>query len=161
MNAGSVSDAFPAALAPVTWKSEYAADWFTNSPPVRLKATDTPASTAASTMASAVASSSVYASRSGLRTDPPGLKDEFIGPGDVRLTKSVNHGQNFLDAVRTRRRSVSPVEVAVWSDTISHLSDIAIRTGRRIRWDPDRECTVGDAGASAMLDRAMRSPWHI
>ena len=47
-NAASVSAAFAAGLAPVPWKSENAADWLTNTPPVRLIDSATPASSATS-----------------------------------------------------------------------------------------------------------------
>ncbi len=38
------------------------------------------------------------------------------------------------------------IDVAVRSDTISHLTDICTRLKRKIRWDPDKEEIVGDAG---------------
>jgi glucose-fructose oxidoreductase len=56
---------------------------------------------------------------------------------------------------------VNPIESAVRSDAISHLCNIAIRTGRKIRWDPDRERISDDAPASAMLDRPLRAPWTL
>src|SRR5690606_31801681 len=42
--APSVSEAVAAGLAPVVWKSEKAADWLTNTPPVRLHDRCTPTS---------------------------------------------------------------------------------------------------------------------
>ena len=84
-----------------------------------------------------------------------------IGPGEVRLPFSNHHQENFLDCIRTRARPVAPVEVAVRSDTLCQLSDIAMRLGRRLRWDPDAETFVGDAEANRMLSRAMRSPWRL
>ena len=56
---------------------------------------------------------------------------------------------------------MSPIEPSVHSDTISHLGDIAVRTGRKIRWDPEKETIIGDEGAARMLNRAMRSPWRL
>ncbi len=44
---------------------------------------------------------------------------------------------------------------------ITQLSMIAILTGRKIRWDPEREGILDDPGASQLLTRAMRSPWHL
>jgi hypothetical protein len=61
--------------------------------------------------------------------------------------------------MRTRRPTVNPLESAIRSDTISHMSDIVIRLGRPVRWDPLAEQIVGDAEASKRLDRAMRLPW--
>ena len=47
------------------------------------------------------------------------------------------------------------------SDFISHLGDIAIRTGRKIQWDPQKETIVGDEAAARMMHRPMREPWTL
>ena len=47
------------------------------------------------------------------------------------------------------------------ADFISHLGDIAIRTGRKITWDPVQEQIVGDEQASRMMSRPMREPWTL
>ena len=103
----------------------------------------------------------VAISRGGLRTEPASLMQERIGAGEIRLYDSRHHTGNFLDCVRSRRQTVAPVEVAELSDNITQLSLIAIFAGRKIRWDPVREAIVDDPGASQLLTRAMRSPWHL
>ena len=45
--------------------------------------------------------------------------------------------------------------------TVCHLGNIAVRTGRTIRWDPQSEQIVGDAAAAAMLDRPHRKPYEM
>jgi L-rhamnose isomerase len=47
------------------------------------------------------------------------------------------------------------------SDAISHLSDLAIRTQRPIRWDPDRERVIDDGDAAQGLKRSLRAPWNL
>jgi len=103
----------------------------------------------------------VSVSRGGLRTNPGSLKNEKIGPDEIHLIRSGHHGQNFLDGIKTRSDPVSNIVDAVKSDTISHLSDIAIRTGRKIKWDPQKEEIIGDDQASRMLARPLRSPWAL
>jgi len=56
---------------------------------------------------------------------------------------------------------VCPIDVAVRSETICHLSDIAMRLGRKLKWDPVKEEFPGDAEANRRLTRALRSPWHL
>jgi hypothetical protein len=56
---------------------------------------------------------------------------------------------------------VSPLEAAIRSDTISHLSDIVVRTGRSLRWDPEREEILDDAVATRMLTRPLRAPYRL
>jgi hypothetical protein len=86
---------------------------------------------------------------------------EKIAAADSRLIHSVNHYQNFIDAVKARRGAVSPLADAVRSDIISHLCDIAIRLKRKVTWDPKKEAIVGDAEASKMCSRAIRAPWTL
>ena len=47
------------------------------------------------------------------------------------------------------------------SASLGHLSQIAMVTGRKIRWNPDTEQIISDAGASALLERAYREPWTL
>ena len=74
---------------------------------------------------------------------------------------SNHHYRDFLDCVLTRRTPVSNIDSAVQSDFISHLGDLAIRTGRKIQWDPKKETIVGDETAARMMRRAMRAPWTV
>jgi len=108
----------------------------------------------------------VFVSRSELKADPERLLKEKIGPEEVHLSKPSGdnrqgHRRNFLDCVKTRAETISPVEVAHRSVTIAHLGNIAMLLGRKIRWDPQTEQIVGDATGSRMLSRAMRAPWHM
>ena len=97
----------------------------------------------------------------GLVTEPESLRHSVIGPGGVRLIESPGHEEHFIECVRTRRRSVAPVDDTVRSDLISQLSDIAIRTGRRITWDPLAERIVGDPEAARLTSRPLREPWRL
>ena len=93
--------------------------------------------------------------------EPKSLLRTPIGPGEVHLPVSNHHQGNFLECVKTRKRTVAPVEVAVRSDAICQLSDIAMRLGRKLRFDPDNERFLDDAEANRMLSRPMRSPWRL
>lgn len=103
----------------------------------------------------------VHVNRSRIVADPPSLLDSVIGPNEIHLYQSNNHVGNFLECVKSRSETVCPIDVAVRADIVCHLSDIAIRTRRKIRWDPVKEEIIGDPEASRRLTRAMRSPWHL
>jgi predicted dehydrogenase len=103
----------------------------------------------------------VYVSRRGFFTHPEGLARESARPGEVRLAVSQDHRRNFLDAVKGRADPMASVESAVRSDTLCHQADVAIRLGRRLRWDPAGEVFVGDEEANRVLRRPMRSPWRL
>ncbi|MHC4098593.1 MAG: hypothetical protein ACYSU3_21365 [Planctomycetota bacterium] len=47
------------------------------------------------------------------------------------------------------------------SVSVGHLGLIAIRLGRKLKWNPDEELFVNDSEADRLLSRPMRSPWHI
>lgn len=103
----------------------------------------------------------VFVCRGLIDANPRSLLRTPIGPNEVRLYKSNNHIQNFLDCVKSRAETICPVDTAVRSDTICHLSDIATLLERKVKWDPENECFVNDDAANRMLSRPMRSPWHL
>jgi hypothetical protein len=77
------------------------------------------------------------------------------------LYKSDNHAGNFLECVRTRKETVTPIEAAHYAINNAHLGNIAMRLGRKVRWDPAKERFLNDPIADRMLSRAMRAPWTI
>lgn len=103
----------------------------------------------------------VHVNRKRIVANPPSLLQATFDPGETRLYRSDNHIGNFLDCVKTRMPTVCPIDAAVRADTICHISDILIRTGRKLAWDSDTEQFVGDADANRYLVRAMRKPWHL
>jgi len=103
----------------------------------------------------------VHVNRGGIWAEPASLLTSVIGPDEVRLPVSTDHQRDFLDAVKTRGTTVCPIDVAVRTDTICHLTDICTRLGRKLRWDPVREDFINDPEASRLLSRPMRSPWHL
>ena len=67
----------------------------------------------------------------------------------------------FAEAVRTRRRPGGHAEAAHRAAAILHLANIAIRVGRRIRYDPVREQIIGDEEANRLIMPPLRGPWHL
>ena len=103
----------------------------------------------------------VRASRGDMDAHPKSLLKAKIAPGGIRLFQQGNHHQNFLDAIKKRVDAASDIDSAVQSDFISHLSNIAIRMKRKIRWDTASETILDDTEAQRMAVRPMRSPWTI
>jgi predicted dehydrogenase len=98
--------------------------------------------------------------RGGLRAHPASLPDEKID--GIRLTQSSNHVRNFVDSVRSRKPAICPIEDAVQADILCHLSDIATRVDRKLRWDPAAEKFFQDNEANGKLAlRPVRKPWNI
>ena len=96
-----------------------------------------------------------------LEAGPASILKEKIGAGEFHIGYSPGHHQDFLNAVRSRQRTVAPAEVGHHTGSICHLVNIALLTGRELKYDPKRERILNDSGAAAMLTRACRSPWHL
>jgi hypothetical protein len=112
-------------------------------------------------------------------TNPASLMDSVIGPNEIHLhdsaltaipeglpkgfqqTLTAGHHQDWVRAIRTGSPTVDDIESAFRSDMISQLSDLCIRTGAPLRWDPARETIAGNEMARMMMRRAMRSPWGV
>ncbi len=69
------------------------------------------------------------------------------------------HARNFLDCVKSRERPIADVEQGHQVTTACHLANISLRTGKKIRWNPETEEIIGDAEASKWLERPYREPW--
>ncbi len=87
---------------------------------------------------------------------PEGAIEEVYG-GKV----SENHTANFIEAMKSRKQPISDV----WSHNrmleICHLSNIAMRLGRELKWDPVKREILGDAQANSFLKRENRKGYEI
>jgi len=93
--------------------------------------------------------------------EPKSLLRDPIRPDEVQLPISNHHQQNFIQCCKSREDPVAPIDVAVRSDTLCQLTNIATRLGRKLRWDPDREIFPDDPGANRWLSVPMRPPWTL
>jgi predicted dehydrogenase len=103
----------------------------------------------------------IHVNRGGLHAEPKSILNEVIGPNEIKLYDSGGHKRNFLDCVKSRKETICPAEVGHRSISVGLLGEIAMLTGRKIRWNPDKEEIIGDPGASALLGRAYREPWTL
>lgn len=96
-----------------------------------------------------------------LRASDPAILTTPLGPNDIHLPVSDDHHGNWLAAIRTRQLTIAPVEVAHRSCSVCLLQHIAMKLGRRLRWDPVRERFLNDDEANAMLARPQRPPYQL
>jgi hypothetical protein len=68
---------------------------------------------------------------------------------------------SFAEAVKTRKQPGGHAEAAHRTATIMHLANIAIRTGRKIKFDPETEQIIGDEAANRLVNQPMRAPWRL
>jgi predicted dehydrogenase len=110
----------------------------------------------------------IFVSRSRIQASDPAILETKFGPNDIRVKDTgdspdnwENHYADWLHCIKTRERCICDVEVGHRSVTVCHLGNIAIKLGRRLKWDPAKEEFVNDAEANMMLSRPMRAPWHL
>jgi len=79
----------------------------------------------------------------------------------IKLYESLEHRRNFLDSVKSRKPTITPVEVAHHSTLPGHLGLISMMTGRKIHWDVAKEKILNDPAASELMSRPYRAPWQL
>jgi predicted dehydrogenase len=92
----------------------------------------------------------------GFRTDPPDLKDAIASLPEPEPMIS-----DFNVSVRTRRKFGLNESNGNRSNMLVHLANCAIRTGRKLTFDPVAQRFVGDEDANRLVDQPMRAPWHL
>jgi len=70
-------------------------------------------------------------------------------------------GQLFVEVVKGNIQEVCPLNDAIISDCVSHMANIAIRTGRKITWDPVKGEVENDPEANSWFIREKRKPYTI
>jgi len=101
----------------------------------------------------------LFVDRGGFELMPEAGRTEAIRSGGS--AQSEPHARNFLDCIRSRQRSSCDVEIGHRSTSAPHLGNIALWTGRKIRWDAKAERIIGDEAADKRLSRPYRKPWML
>jgi predicted dehydrogenase len=99
-----------------------------------------------------------------------GAAEEGSAPSATRATKVKRmwenveeptrlHTINFVESVRSRKAPHADIEIGHRSTSMALLGNIAMRTGKKLKWDAKKEDFLGAADASAMLTRSLRKPY--
>lgn len=101
--------------------------------------------------------------RGDLEASSDAIKKSQIGPDEIHLyTNPEGEHHDFLKCVRTRKDPYFPVDIGHRVSTVCHLANIAIKLGRKLKWDPLKEEFIGDDAANALRKvRPMRKPWTL
>jgi predicted dehydrogenase len=99
--------------------------------------------------------------RGHFQAEPSEILHEPLGEGETRLYESSDHMLNYLQCMRSRREPICPVEVGHRSNSICVIAHLAMKLGRKLRWDPQAERFLEDDAANELLDFAHRPPWTV
>lgn len=80
-------------------------------------------------------------------------------PGEKRVVYNPKYYKGFAETVRDRSASLSPIEDALRSDAISHLSVLALRNNTEVVWDPHKYEIVSPAPLNAQMNYNIRGDW--
>jgi predicted dehydrogenase len=102
----------------------------------------------------------IYVTRGKIEASRPEiLKEPLDESKKVSLYESNDHMANFFKCMQTRKAPICDAEIGHRSVSVCHLGVIAIRLGRKLSWDPEKERFVKDKEADGYLEREMRKPW--
>jgi len=79
--------------------------------------------------------------------------------GDRRVLYRPNYYAAFVESVRERSPSVAPIEDAVRSDAFSHLSLLAIQSGKEVIWDPAAYHITSPEVLNEKMSHPIRGDW--
>ena len=74
---------------------------------------------------------------------------------------TVLHIRNFLDCLKSRRRTNCDMETGHRSTTFALLANIALATKSRIEWDQKNERIINNSQANELLHYKYRKPWKL
>jgi hypothetical protein len=98
------------------------------------------------------------------RLQPRGVSKKDLSPEDQKKLDAMPDPEplvGFAEAVKTRKRPGGHAEAAHRTATLFHLANLAIRTGRKLRYDPVREIVLDDEEVNRLIHQPMRAPWHV
>jgi predicted dehydrogenase len=98
-------------------------------------------------------------SREGVAASNPEWLKQRTSPGPKRVVYYNRYYKAFVDSVRERTASISPIEDAVRSDALSHLSLLAIKSGGEVVWDPRGYKIISPESLNAQMSQPVRGGW--
>lgn len=92
---------------------------------------------------------------------PSQIIREPLHPNEIHLYHCDSHSGNFLDCVRTRKKTICDADIANRSASALLLGGVVKQLQRPLKWDPEKQIFVGDDEANRMLSIAKRAPWCV
>jgi predicted dehydrogenase len=94
-----------------------------------------------------------------LAASNPKILDSKIESNEIHLHRSPDHHGDWLESIRTRQPGATSPEQAHRSTSACAIGWIAMKLGRKLRWDPVKETFIQDTEANALLSRVQRQPY--
>ncbi len=92
-----------------------------------------------------------------LVAEPASILKAELGPNAIRFPLKSDK-QDWIDAVKTRGRTLEDAEVGHRTTSMCHLGHIAIQLGKRLEWDPKRERFTNNEAANEYIAKPIHAP---
>jgi len=89
----------------------------------------------------------------------PKILTSVIGPNEIHLYESKEQHGNWLDCIVSKKPNISPPEVAHRSCSACLVAHAAMKSDRKLFWDPKKEIFKDNAEANKLLSRPQRYPY--
>jgi hypothetical protein len=91
-----------------------------------------------------------------LVAEPASVLKAELGPNAIRFPLKSDK-QDWIDAVKTRGRTLEDAEVGHRTTSMCHLGHIAIQLGKRLEWDPKRERFTNNEAANEYIAKPIHA----
>jgi predicted dehydrogenase len=86
---------------------------------------------------------------------------QYLANAPVKLYVSRNHLADFLQCVKSRKKSITNEQVGCRSAICVHLTNQCYYHHATLKWDPAKFKFVGGTGDKAWMTRDYRKPWVV
>jgi hypothetical protein len=76
------------------------------------------------------------------------------------VPKPLEHHAEWIQACKTDRKTSASFEYGGWLTEANHLGNVALRTGKKLEWDPVKMTARNAPEASRFLRREYRKGWE-
>jgi len=73
----------------------------------------------------------------------------------------VTHMRDFLACVANREQPIYNPDEAHYATLVSHLGNLAYRSGAEVQWDAENERATNNPDADALVTPEYRAPWKL
>lgn len=102
---------------------------------------------------------STLGEQKGFSASDPKLLTSKIGPNEFQLYDSPEQHQNWLECIQNKKPTISPAEVAHRSCSACLIAHAAMKTQKKLYWDPEKELFKNNIEANKLLSRPQRYPY--
>lgn len=105
------------------------------------------------------AAKSLQASKPEILSEPLGAKEVHLHESPKDKDGKSDHHLDWINGIQTRQPCATHPEQAHRSTSACIVGWIAMKLGRKLTWDAEKETFPGDEAANALLTRAERAPY--